>query len=167
MYAQAFGAILGLIACLYEYVYGNLIVIGNRFVPGMDYINFICGYALYPLCIIVFFISLFNLILNKKPNQLKNVALLNKILAHITVIIGILGCKFYFIIPALLILYQYYIPVLFEHDLKREEREANRQSAIVELLKNNIGKHTIVKLLNVSYEEVEILELEYCSKRRW
>ena len=66
----------------------------------------------------------------------------------------------------LLILYQYYIPVLFEHDLKREEREANRQSAIVELLKNNIGKHTIVKLLNVSYEEVEILELEYCSKRR-
>ena len=145
MYAQAFGAILGLIACLYEYVYGNLIVIGNRFVPGMDYINFI---------------------LNKKPNQLKNVALLNKILAHITVIIGILGCKFYFIIPALLILYQYYIPVLFEHDLKREEREANRQSAIVELLKNNIGKHTIVKLLNVSYEEVEILELEYCSKRR-
>ena len=81
-------------------------------------------------------------------------------------LIGILGCKFYFIIPALLILYQYYIPVLFEHDLKREEREANRQSAIVELLKNNIGKHTIVKLLNVSYEEVEILELEYCSKRR-
>ena len=69
MYAQAFGAILGLIACLYEYVYGNLIVIGNRFVPGMDYINFICGYALYPLCIIVFFISLFNLILNKKTNQ--------------------------------------------------------------------------------------------------
>ena len=57
MYAQAFGAILGLIACLYEYVYGNLIVIGNRFVPGMDYINFICGYALYPLCIKVFFIS--------------------------------------------------------------------------------------------------------------
>ena len=45
-------------------------------------------------------------------------------------------------------------------------KEANRQSAIVELLKNNIGKHTIVKLLNVSYEEVEILELEYCSKRR-
>ena len=166
MYAQAFGAILGLIACLYEYVYGNLVVIGNRFVPGMDYINFVCGYALYPLCIIVFFISLINLILNKKPNQLKNVALLNKILAHITVIIGILGCKFYFIIPALLILYQYYIPVLFEHDLKREEREANRQSAIVELLKNNIGKHTIVKLLNVSYEEVEILELEYCSKKR-
>ena len=36
----------------------------------------------------------------------------------------------------------------------------------LELLKNNIGKHTIVKLLNVSYEEVEILELEYCSKRR-
>ena len=107
------------------------------------------------------------MILNKKPNQLKNVALLNKILAHITVIIGILGCKFYFIIPSLLILYQYYIPVLFEYDLKREEREANRQSAIVELLKNNIGKHTIVKLLNVSYEEVEILELEYCSKRRW
>ena len=107
MYAQAFGAILGLIACLYEYVYGNLVVIGNRFVPGMDYINFICGYALYPLCIIVFFISLINLILNKKPNQLKNVALLNKILAHITVIIGILGCKFYFIIPALLILYKY------------------------------------------------------------
>ena len=37
----------------------------------------------------------------------------------------------------------------------------------LELLKNNIGKHAIVKLLNVSYEEVEILELEYCSKRRW
>ena len=36
MYAQAFGAILGLIACLYEYVYGNLIVIGNRLILFVD-----------------------------------------------------------------------------------------------------------------------------------
>lgn len=166
MYAQAFGAILGLIACLYEYVYGDLVVIGNSFVPEMDYISFFCGYTLYPLCIIVFFISLITLVLNKRLDSLKNLELLNKVLAHITVIIGILGCKFYFIIPGILILYPYYIPVLFEHDFKREEREAKRKNAIVELLKSNIGKHTIVKLLNVSYEEVEILELEYCGRRR-
>ena len=94
MYAQAFGAILGLIACLYEYVYGNLVVIGNKFVPGMDYINFVCGYALYPLCIIVFLISLINLILNKKPNQLKNVALLNKILAQMCIRDSSSPCSF-------------------------------------------------------------------------
>ena len=30
MYAQAFGAILGLIICLYEYVYGDFVVMGNK-----------------------------------------------------------------------------------------------------------------------------------------
>lgn len=165
MYAQALGSILGLIICLYEYVYGDLILIGNKFNPETGYLSFICGYTLYPLCILLFLISLIITLLNKKTLLLK-IEKINKYLTHITVIIGLLGCKYYFIIPALLILYRYYIPILLEYDLNRADVQLKKRNKIIKLLKNNFGKHTIVKLFNVSYEEVEILELLYCHKRK-
>lgn len=167
MYAQALGAILGLIACLYEYVYGELLIIGNKPASNTTILSFICGYTLYPLCIIIFFMSFCLVIYHKKPSLFDKLDKINKPLTHLTVVIGLLGCKFYFIIPGLLILYHYYIPVLFEDDLNRAEKEAQKQSQVIDLLNKNFGKHTIVKLLNVSYEEVEILKLQYCKRRRY
>ena len=58
------------------------------------------------------------------------------------------------------------MPVLFEGDLNKKT-EAQKQKEIVELLNKNLGKHIIVKLLNVSYEEVEILNLQYCKKKKY
>ena len=40
MYAQAFGAILGLIICLYEYVYGDFVVMGNIPTSQFKHIEF-------------------------------------------------------------------------------------------------------------------------------
>ena len=56
--------------------------------------------------------------------------------------------------------------VLFEGDLNKKT-EAQKQQEIIWLLNNNFGKHLIVKLLNVSYEEVEILNLMYCKKKKY
>ncbi|WP_455542536.1 hypothetical protein [Intestinibacter sp.] len=165
MYTQALGAILGLIACLYQYVYGQLLIIGNKPLSDMNILSIFCSYTLYPLCIIIFFMSLFLMLCSKHPNFFGKLDRVNKFTTHVTVIIGLLGCKYYFIIPGLLILYRYYIPVLLEDDLKKTKEEAQKQELIIELLNKNLGKHTIVKLLNVSYEEVEIINLQYCQTK--
>lgn len=165
MYTQALGSVLGIMVCLYEYVYGDLTLIGNKFTEDTSYISFFCGYTLYPLCIIVFLISLFIMLLNKEKSSFNKLKKTNKYLSHIAVIIGFLGCKYLFIVPAILILYCYYIPVLFEDDLKNKKNKLKREGEVVELLKSNLGNHTIVKLLGVSYEEVEILKLLYIDKR--
>ena len=52
------------------------------------------------------------------------------------------------------------------NDLNKKT-EAQKQQEIIWLLNNNFGKHIIVKLLNVSYEEVEILNLMYCKKKKY
>lgn len=166
MYAQALGAILGLILCLYEYVYGDLVVIGNLTLSNSNILSLICGYTLYPLCLVLFFMSFALKIYSQKQDIYKKLDNINKILAHLATCIGLLGCKYYFIIPGLLILHNYYMPVLFEGDLNKKT-EAQKQKEIVALLNKNLGKHIIVKLLNVSYEEVEILNLQYCKKKKY
>ena len=46
MYAQALGAILGLILCLYEYVYGDLVVIGNLTLSNSNILSSIVIFVL-------------------------------------------------------------------------------------------------------------------------
>lgn len=166
MYAQAFGAILGLIICLYEYVYGDFVVMGNIPTSNLNILSLICGYTLYPLCITLFFMSFALNIYKEKQSTYQKLDKINKIVAHFAAGIGLLGCKYYFIIPCILILHKYYMEVLFEGDLNKKT-EAQKQQEIIWLLNNNFGKHIIVKLLNVSYEEVEILNLMYCKKKKY
>ena len=105
-------------------------------------------------------------IYKEKQSTYQKLDKINKIVAHFAAGIGLLGCKYYFIIPCLLILHKYYMEVLFEGDLNKKT-EAQKQQEIIWLLNNNFGKHIIVKLLNVSYEEVEILNLMYCKKKKY
>ena len=149
MYTQAFGALLGLIACLYGYVYGDLLLIGKVPFSDTTIISTICGYTLYPLCWVVF---LFSFIFKDKLHKV------NKYITHTTVAIGLLGCKYYFIIPGLLILYNFYMPVIFEDDIRKRDEKIKKQEAATVLLNQNVGKHTIIKLLNISYEELEEIQ---------
>ncbi|MCI6737075.1 MAG: hypothetical protein MR593_03015 [Intestinibacter sp.] len=157
MYAQALGALLGLIACLYGYVHGDMLLIGKSPLETTNALELICGYTLYPLCLSIFLLSII-LHLLKYQQNMQSLQKINKIFTHTTVVIGLLGCKYYFIIPGLLILYNFYMPVLFEDDYKSREEKLKNQSEVQNLLNKNLSKHTIVKLLGISYEELEKIE---------
>jgi len=159
MYAQALGALLGLIACLYGYVHGDILLIGKAPFETTSALELFCGYTLYPLCILIFLLSIILHLLKYQENT-QSIKSINKFLTHITVVIGVLGCKYYFIVPGLLILYKFYMPVLFENDYKNREEQLKKQSEAQSLLNKNFSKHTIVKLLDISYEELEKIELQ-------
>lgn len=109
-YSQALGATLGIIACVYAYLKGYMLVYSN--ISGhFDFIGFngvISSYLLLPLCIctLLFGIARPNLYYKEFINiPFKN---LNIVIAIITVIIGFLGARIYFAIPAILILASFY-----------------------------------------------------------
>ena len=104
-YSQALGSVLGVLACLFAYVNGYMFVfgnIGNNF-DSLSIGGVISSYLLFPLCLITLFFSIVkSFILEKHIDNL------NKIILLSTSIIGIIGTGFYFIIPALLILFDIY-----------------------------------------------------------
>lgn len=147
-YLQIFGGLLGFLVCLYGYVCGDLILIGKNPFLDLNIVGFICGYTLYPLCFLVVLLPLIS-----KAFRI-NIEFINKKITHLTVIIGLLGCKYFFIIPGIFILFNYYMPVLFEKDLKKKETEKKA----IELLNNNLGKQSIMKILDISCEDIEKLD---------
>lgn len=107
-YSQAIGSIIGIAACIYCYLNGNLITFSNLN-GNFDLISFngvLASYTLYPLCILTFIMALILAIpsvLNKKIMTIE-ITSINSTLVYLTVIIGILGCNIYFLIPALILL---------------------------------------------------------------
>ena len=125
-YSQALGSVLGVLACLFAYVNGYMFVfgnIGNNF-DSLSIGGVISSYLLFPLCLITLFFSIVkSFILEKHIDNL------NKIILLSTSIIGIIGTGFYFIIPALLILFDIYRDFIKERkdkqnlNLDNEEEE--------------------------------------------
>ena len=107
------------------FVFGN---IGNNF-DSLSIGGVISSYLLFPLCLITLFFSIVKSFILEK--HIDNIAIenLNKIILLSTSIIGIIGTGFYFIIPALLILFEYYRDFIKERkdkqnlNLDNEEEE--------------------------------------------
>ncbi|MEF9990619.1 MAG: hypothetical protein RRZ84_03730 [Romboutsia sp.] len=109
-YSQALGATLGIIACIFAYLNGYMFVYSN-INKYFDFLNFrgvISSYLLFPLCIITLLLSVIRSTI--KSEKLANISFtyLNSIIAIITIIIGFLGCKIYFAIPAIFIILSIY-----------------------------------------------------------
>lgn len=109
-YTQSLGGILGLIACIWAYLNGDMAVYGHIF-KNLDEIGiggFIASYILIPLCIII-------TLLGAIESYSKNTTLsyLNKILIIATSLVGLLGSKIYFIIPSIFILFKNYSHLIF------------------------------------------------------
>lgn len=130
-YSQALGSVLGVLACLFAYVNGYMFVFGN-ISDNFDSLSIggvISSYLLFPLCLITLFFSIAKSFISEK--YLDNIAIdnLNKIILLSTSIIGIIGTGFYFIIPALLILFDIYRDFIKERkdkqnlNLDNEEEE--------------------------------------------
>ena len=124
-YTQAIGSTLGIIACVYAYLNGYMFVytnIGNNF----DYLGFkgvISSYLLLPLCILTLSLSLIKSYISNKEISNTKFESINVFVIILTTIIGFMGANIYFLIPAVLILFNLISPNIYNRkNLQVEEK---------------------------------------------
>lgn len=180
-YTQAVGSLLGLIACLYAYLRGDMLLYSN--INGnYDYLGFdgvLASYLLYPLC---FFSFIFALIISSKPEVMSKKFLnvefskYNHYLIVITVLVGLLGCKIYFIVPAALILIiiitnENYYAKINDTDIKDISTYNNdysdtdtlkiinsRKEMAIDLIKSNANIDFINEVTGLSIDDIKKLK---------
>ena len=122
-YTQALGATFGILACIYAYLNGYMFVYGN--IEGyFDFLGFsgvISSYLLLPLCLLSLFISLIRSYTIKKEILNMSFESINIFISILTVVIGLMGARIYFIIPAIFILFNLLEPYL--HNYRNSENQ--------------------------------------------
>ena len=114
-YTQALGGTLGILACIYAYLNGYMFVYGN--IGGyFDFLGFsgvTSSYLLFPLCVLNLFLGLIRSYTLKKEILNTSLESFNYFISIFTVIIGFMGAKIYFTIPAIFILFNILEPYLY------------------------------------------------------
>ena len=122
-YTQALGATFGILACIYAYLNGYMFVYGN--IEGyFDFLGFsgvISSYLLLPLCILSLFISIIRSYTIKKEILNMSFESINIFISILTVVVGFMGAKIYFTIPAAFILFHILEPYL--HNYRNSENQ--------------------------------------------
>lgn len=122
-YTQALGATFGILACIYAYLNGYMFVYGN--IEGyFDFLGFsgvISSYLLLPLCLLSLFISLIRSYTIKKEILNMSFESINIFISILTVVVGFMGAKIYFTIPAAFILFHTLEPYL--HNYRNSENQ--------------------------------------------
>ena len=122
-YTQALGATFGILACIYAYLNGYMFVYGN--IEGyFDFLGFsgvISSYLLLPLCLLSLFISLIRSYTIKKEILNMSFESINIFISILTVVVGFMGAKIYFTIPAAFILFHILEPYL--HNYRNSESQ--------------------------------------------
>ena len=122
-YTQALGATFGILACIYAYLNGYMFVYGN--IEGyFDFLGFsgvISSYLLLPLCLLSLFISLIRSYTIKKEILNMSFESINIFISILTVVVGFMGSKIYFTIPAAFILFHILEPYL--HNYRNSENQ--------------------------------------------
>ncbi|WP_455538740.1 hypothetical protein [Terrisporobacter sp.] len=168
-YTQTLGCIAGMLCCIYCYVRGDLLLYhnlsGNFDALGLNQI--LASYILYPLCILTFFlILLVGLAPNCVEKRVLNIKIIKIInfLKYSLVIIGILGCGIYFVIPSLIILLSDIISHLNKSTNKMPEDKIPEESPIypqkttkeqqeeqLMITKNEIALHLLKKNSDINF----------------
>ena len=121
-YTQALGATF-ILACIYAYLNGYMFVYGN--IEGyFDFLGFsgvISSYLLLPLCLLSLFISLIRSYTIKKEILNMSFESINIFISILTVVVGFMGAKIYFTIPAAFILFHILEPYL--HNYRNSENQ--------------------------------------------
>ena len=122
-YTQALGATFGILTCIYAYLNGYMFVYGN--IEGyFDFLGFsgvISSYLLLPLCLLSLFISLIRSYTIKKEILNMSFESINIFISILTVVVGFMGAKIYFTIPAAFILFHILEPYL--HNYRNSENQ--------------------------------------------
>ena len=166
-YTQAIGATLGMIACVYAYLNGYMFVyanIGNNF----DYLGFkgvISSYLLLPLCILTLFLSLIKSYISNKETSNTKFESINVFIIILTTIIGFMGAKIYFFIPAILILFNLISPNIFNKENLSVKDKTIEFNQIDEVDKVHINNVIDSKVLKVKQEMARDLLMKDSSKQ--
>lgn len=106
-YTQAIGGTLGIMACLYSYLNGDMITYGNieTYFDVLGFGSLISSYLLLPLCIITLLLAVIKSYASNKSFFKVSIENMNIVIIIATVIIGFMGAKIYFVIPAIFILF--------------------------------------------------------------
>lgn len=116
-YTQAIGSTFGILACIYAYLNGYMLVYGN-IGPYFDFLDFsgvISSYLLLPLCLLSLILGLIKSYIIKKEILNTSFDSFNTFICILTTIIGFMGAKIYFIIPAIFILFHILEPNLHNY----------------------------------------------------
>lgn len=160
-YSQALGAALGIIACIFAYLNGYMFVYTN-IENNFDFLGFdgvIASYLLLPMCVLTLILAVIRSYSNEADLFSFSFDTLNKVLAIFTIIIGFLGAKLYFIVPAILIIISF-ISIASKHSITEEKSDSvdSKDSAKIihnkEACKtNNELENTTKYLEKITYSE--------------
>ena len=122
-YTQALGATFGILACIYAYLNGYMFVYGNieGYFEFLGFSGVISSYLLLPLCLLSLFISLIRSYTIKKEILNMSFESINIFISILTVVVGFMGAKIYFTIPAAFILFHILEPYL--HNYRNSENQ--------------------------------------------
>ena len=139
-YTQALGATFGILACIYAYLNGYMFVYGN--IGGyFDFLGFsgvISSYLLLPLCLLSLCLSLIKSYTMKKEILNTSFESFNIFISILTVVIGFMGAKIYFTIPAVFILFHILEPYLHNYkNLENQEVEYDNKEEY-DIIQNTI-----------------------------
>lgn len=183
-YSQACGGILGILSCIYCYLKGDLLVYSNLD-GNFDIISFngiLASYILYPLCFLTFIMAILLAIPNMSQKKIINIEVtkINSVLLYLTILVGILGCSIYFIIPALLLLlkdllYAFkrfifkfnskHVAINKNADMDQYNKESKHDSAQLLSTKTEMAINLLNKDANINFiTEVTGLSQDYVSK---
>lgn len=139
-YTQALGATFGILACIYAYVNGYMFVYGN--IGGyFDFLGFsgvTSSYLLLPLCLLSLFLSLIKSYTIKKEILNTSFESFNIFICILTVIIGFMGAKIYFIIPAAFILFNILEPYLHNYKNLENQEVVSDSNQEYDIMQNTI-----------------------------
>lgn len=129
-YTQALGATFGMMACIYAYLNGFMFVYGN-INKNFDFLGFdgvLSSYFLYPLCILTLILAFVKSYIQKKDILNISFTNFNMFVIICTILIGFMGAKIYFTIPALFIIFSIVKPYIFgdnTNSVKVNEEDSN------------------------------------------
>ncbi|GAA0713745.1 hypothetical protein GCM10008904_28410 [Paraclostridium ghonii] len=135
-YTQSLGGIIGLIACMCAYLNGDMAVYGNilRNIDSIGLGGLIASYTLLPLCIAIILLGVMESYSNNE-----NLPDINKNIVITTTLIGFIGSKLFFIIPAIFILFKYYSTfICSKKDLNVKVSQVSQAIEAAEFKKINI-----------------------------
>ncbi|MGL6105305.1 hypothetical protein [Romboutsia sp.] len=192
-YTQAIGATFGLMTCIYSYLNGYMFVYGNigRNFDSLGFNGIISSYILFPLCIFTLILS-FLKSLSKKSFCFKGINLyyLNMCTILTTIIVGFMGARLYFTIPAIFMILNLFnifksnttiIEEPTESVIEGSQFDSNVDNTLCqkgevisenikilltkkemarELLVKNADKQFIMDITGLTKEEIESLEKE-------
>lgn len=174
-YTQALGSTLGIIACIYAYLNGFMFVYGNinKYFDFLGFTGILSSYTLLPLCILTLIFAILKPYIGGKTIYKFQADDINNSLIITTIIIGFIGARIYFLIPALLIAFNLYSNKIFNKENKTEfiepenlntlnynnKLESVKMEMALELLKKNSDIQFISELTGLSNNDLETIKL--------